>query len=539
MANGLTPAEFIKKWNAVTQTEKAVSQSHFIDLCRLLDEPTPVDVDPDGEWYFFEKNASKDSGSSGWADVWKRSHFGWEYKGNHANLDAAYQQLRQYALGLENPPLLIVSDMRRFRIHTNWTNSVSQVHEFSMGELVDPAKLSMLKWAFSDPERLRPGQTREALTRNAASTFAKLAENLRNSGFKPQDVARFVNRLVFCMFAEDMRLLPDRLFERMLEQAHHRPEQFRELASDLFAKMAFGGMVGYEEVARFNGGLFDDDNALPLDRPGINMVREAARLDWSDIDPSIMGTLFEQGLDPDKEQPTEASPDSPDEDSLIGVHYTDPGKIMQIIEPVIERPWLAEWAAAAERIDAELNHTNAVEHLDRADERGEESRRRQRAERMLSEFLARLRNFKVLDPACGSGNFLYLALRTLKNLEHRVNLEAQAKGLGRRPPTIGPANIKGIELNAYAAELARTSVWIGEIQWMRRNGFRENRDPILKPLDTIECRDAVLTEDGHEPEWPEADVVIGNPPFLGNRRMRRELGHDYAETLPRVYSKWV
>ena len=535
----MTAADFIAKWSAVALNERAAAQEHFIDLCRMLGEPTPAEEDPTGENYRFEREARKDSGQRGWADVWKRGHFGWEYKGNHKSLDDAFQQLRQYALGLENPPLLIVSDMRRFRIHTNWTNSVSEIHEFGLGDLAHTETFNKLKWAFSDPERLRPGETREALTRNAASTFAKLAESLRQSGHKPQDVARFVNRLVFCMFAEDMGLLPDRLFQRMLEQAHRQPEQFRGLVSDLFAKMASGGMVGYEEVAWFNGGLFDDDAALPLDRPGINTVREAAGLDWSDIDPSIMGTLFEQGLDPDKEPPSKVPPHSPDRESLIGVHYTDPDKIMQIIEPVIERPWLADWEATKERIGAELKNGKAVRILDRAEVRSEGSRRRQQAEQLLSQFLTRLRSFTVLDPACGSGNFLYMALRTLKDLEHRVNLEAQAMDLGRRPPTIGPANVKGLELNAYAAELARTSVWIGEIQWMRRNGFTEDRDPILKQLDTIECRDAVLTPGGGEAEWPEADVVIGNPPFLGNRRMRRELGHDYSEALPRVYAEWV
>ena len=134
--------------------------------------------------------------------------------------------------------------------------------------------------------------------------------------------------------------------------------------------------------------------------------------------------------------------------------------------------------------------------------------------------MQRLSRFTVLDPACGSGNFLYLALHALKDLEHRVQLEPEALGLEREFPTIGPANVKGIEINPYAAELARVSVWIGEIQWMRRNGFNEARDPILKPLDTIECRDAILTPEGEEPEWPEADVVIGNPPFSGSKRMR-------------------
>ena len=147
-----------------------------------------------------------------------------------------------------------------------------------------------------------------------------------------------------------------------------------------------------------------------------------------------------------------------------------------------------------------------------------------------------MRRFTVLDPACGSGNFLYVALHTLKDIEHRARLEAEALGLQRGFPAVGPANVKGIELNAYAAELARVSVWIGEIQWMRRNGFTEGRDPILKPLETIECRDAILAPDGGEPEWPQADVVIGNPPFLGDKLLRGGLGHEYVETLRRAWS---
>ena len=474
MANGLTAAEFIDKWRAVTLNERAVSQSHFNDLCSLLGEPTPIEADPEGEWYCFERGARKDSGGGGWADVWKRGHFAWEYKTQGKDLDAAFQQLRQYALALENPPLLIVSDTRRFRIHTNWTNSVSTVHEFTLYELDDPGTRNLLKWAFSDPERLRPEQTRQALTEQAAATFAELAQGLREKGEDPQTVAHFVNRLVFCMFAEDVGLLPDQMFRRMLDQARLRPDQFAQLARSLFAAMQHGGMVGFEEVAWFNGGLFDDDTTLPLDRPQVNAVREAAGLDWSEIDPSILGTLFERGLNPDKR-------------SQLGAHYTDRDKIMQIVEPVIVRPWLADWAATKERLSAELEQASKATTSQAA------SRRRQRSSKQLRDFLERLAGFRVLDPACGSGNFLYLALHALKDLEHRVRVEAQTLGLQPPFPAVCPANVKGIELNPYAAELARVSVWIGEIQWMRRHGFREDRDPILKPLDTIECRDAVLT----------------------------------------------
>ena len=285
----MTPNEFIAKWRASELKESSAAQEHFIDLCRLLGEPTPAEADPTGEHYCFERGATKDTGGGGWADVWKRHHFAWEYKGKHANLDAAFAQLRQYVLALENPPLLIVCDMTRFRIRTNWTNSVSETHAFTIYDLVDAAPRNKLKWALSDPERLRPGETRQALTERAAAAFADLAHGLRERGHDPQAVAHFVNRLVFCMFAEDMGLLPDRLFSRMLDQARRRPSTFADLAGSLFGTMAAGGLVGFEEVAWFNGGLFDDDAALPLDPEGISIVRKAAALDWSEIDPSISG----------------------------------------------------------------------------------------------------------------------------------------------------------------------------------------------------------------------------------------------------------
>ena len=513
----MTPGEFIAKWRASELKERSAAQEHFIDLCRLLGEPTPAETDPTGERYCFERGARKDTGGDGWADVWKRHCFAWEYKGKHADLDAAFNQLRQYALALENPPLLIVSDMARFRIRTNWTNSVSLTHEFGLDDLADAATRDKLKWAMSDPERLRPGESRQALTERAAATFAVLAQSLRERGHEPQVVAHFVNRLVFCMFAEDVGLLPADMFTRMLQQARKQPEEFAAMARTLFGAMATGGLVGFEAVAWFNGGLFDDDSALPLAKSEIETTLEAAALDWSEIDPSILGTLFERGLDPDKR-------------SQLGAHYTDRDKIMRIIDPVVVRPWLAEWETVKLEIAGRLERGGA------ATSQSARTQHRRHAERRLRAFLERLSEFIVLDPACGSGNFLYLALHALKDLEHRVQLEAEAMGLQRAFPAVGPANVRGIEINAYAAELARVSVWIGEIQWMRRNGFNESRDPILKPLETIECRDAILTPEGGEPEWPAADVVIGNPPFLGGKLLNTHLGEDYVSRIFKVYA---
>ena len=141
----------------------------------------------------------------------------------------------------------------------------------------------------------------------------------------------------------------------------------------------------------------------------------------------------------------------------------------------------------------------------------------------------------MLDPACGSGNFLYVALQTLKDLEHRVMLEAEALGLQRGFPAVGPEAVLGIEINPYAAELARVTVWIGEIQWMLTHGYSLNMNPVLRPLDQIECRDALLNPDSSEADWPAVDTIVGNPPFLGDKKMISVLGEEYVATLRRVY----
>ncbi|MDE4060089.1 class I SAM-dependent DNA methyltransferase [Phaeobacter gallaeciensis] len=509
--------DFIKKWEASELKERSASQSHFNDLCALLGIEDPISADPKGDWFTFERGASKTSGGEGWADVWRKGCFAWEYKGKKKDLDKAFDQLLQYSIALENPPLLIVSDMTRIRIHTNWTNTVQQVHEITTPDLLDASKRDFLRACFTDPESLRPSKTRQALTEEAAQKFALLAQRLRSRKHDPETVAHFVNRLVFCMFAEDVELLPNKMFQKMLELCQKDPSEFQPFAKDLFAAMHAGGRVGFEKVEWFNGGLFDDDTALPLEKEDLQELLAAAKLDWSEIDPSILGTLFERGLDPDKR-------------SQLGAHYTDRDKIMQIVGPVVVEPLLAEWAEVKTQIEAALSKAES------AKSRSARTKAEKEAERLHAAFLERLRGFRVLDPACGSGNFLYLSLLALKDIEHRTNLEAEALGLPRGFPTIGPECVKGIELNPYAAELARVSVWVGEIQWMRRNGFDAARNPILRPLGTIENRDAVLAPDGSKADWPDADVVVGNPPFLGNKRMISALGEEYTVDLRKAWN---
>lgn len=527
----MTPHEFISKWRSSELKESAAAQSHFNDLCALLEIADPATADPKGDWFTFEKGASKTGGGGGWADVWRKGCFGWEYKGKRKDLDAAFAQLQQYAIALENPPLLIVSDMDRFRIHTNWTNTVQEVHEFAIDELADAATRDLLKKCFTDPEELKPSKTRQMLTELAAREFAELAQRLRDRGHLPHDVAHFVNRLVFCMFAEDVGLLPDHMFTKMLEASGSHPDRFAENASQLFRAMAEpGGSIGFTKIDWFNGGLFDSDEALPLKQADIDNLLTAAHLDWSEVDPSILGTLFERGLDPAKR-------------SQLGAHYTDRAKIMQIVEPVIIRPLEAEWDEARTRMEALIDKAPkaTAEKLLRGKELAKRTKALNEAATIHRDFLTRLTAFRVLDPACGSGNFLYVALLSLKDIEHKANLEAEVLGLTREFPRVGPESVLGIELNPYAAELARVSVWIGEIQWMRRNGFAAAKNPILRPLGTIENRDAVLTID-HEgrpqrAEWPEADVVVGNPPFLGNKKMIRELGEEYTVALRGAWTK--
>ena len=524
----MTPQDFIAKWRAAELKERSASQSHFNDLCALLGVIDPISADPTGEWFAFEKGASKTSGGEGWADVWRKGCFAWEYKGPRKDLDKAFSQLLQYSVALENPPLLIVSDMDRIRIHTNWTNTVQEVHEFTLEDLLDGDTREKLKRAFTDPEHFKPSKTRQALTEETAREFAGLAQRLRDRGHEAHQVAHFVNQLVFCMFAEDVGLLPDNLFTRMLDLCRSDPASFAEHAGTLFGAMANkNGKVGFTRIDWFNGGLFQDDHALPVTRDDVEDLFSAAQRDWSQIDPSILGTLFERGLDPAKR-------------SQLGAHYTDREKIMMIVQPVIIDPLEAEWAEALRKMTALIDSAprRTAERLLTPAEKRKAEKLSDDAAEIHNKFIERLTRFRVLDPACGSGNFLYVALRALKDIEHRANLDAEALGLPRGFPRVGPECVLGIELNPYAAELARVSVWIGEIQWMRRNGFDAAKNPILRNLDTIECRDAVLDEvTGERAKWPEANVVVGNPPFLGGSKMLDELGEEYARTLRKAWSQ--
>ena len=239
--------------------------------------------------------AAKTSGGSGWADVAKLGYFGWEYKSKDADLDKAYEQLLRYRDALQNPPLLIVSDINRIIIRTNYTNLPTRTITLTLDDLLTSEGLKTLKAVFFNPEQFKPHETIESVTKEAAAHFTKLAENLRKYGSQPQEIAHFLIRLLFCLFAEDIGLLPERLFPRLLEQTHHNSKDFSEVLQQLFRAMNKGGYFGADKILYFNGGLFDNDNVLPLDRADMDIIADIDALDWSPIKPSIFGTLFERG----------------------------------------------------------------------------------------------------------------------------------------------------------------------------------------------------------------------------------------------------
>jgi type II restriction/modification system DNA methylase subunit YeeA len=525
--------DFIRKWSQVALTERSASQQHFLDLCEILGHPKPAEADPEGESFTFEKGAAKYGGGSGWADVWKRGFFAWEYKRRHADLAGAYDQLLRYREALENPPLLVVCDMGRIVVHTNFTNRPAIVHDIALKDLAKPENLEIVRAVFFDPKRLEPGTTREAITQEAASRIGDIAKAMRARGLDSHDVARFLDRIVFALFAQDVNLLPEKIFTRLLKNSKDNPELFARFVSELFRTMAHGGFWGADLIRHFNGNLFNDGPVLTPTRDELKEINKAAKLHWSAIDPSVFGTLFERGMDPDKR-------------SQLGAHYTSREDIETLVEPVVMQPLRREWTEVR-RVVENLLATGKKDPTDK--ERAKHPaeglqgpllrKARLEADLLLRRFWERLSKVQVLDPACGSGNFLYVTLQKLKDLEKELILYAMDRSFPGFPPIVGPWQLHGIEINPYAFELAQMSVWIGYLQWIRHNGFGEPEDPVLRPMDTFECRDAILDlsdpENPKEPEWPKVDFIVGNPPFLGGKKLRAVLGDEY---VARLFALW-
>jgi len=283
--HGMTPQQFIAKWQKANLSERSAAQQHFLDLCELLEQQKPAEADPDGTHYTFERGAHKTDGGEGWADVWMRGYFGWEYKGKHKDLAAAYRQLLQYREALENPPLLVVCDLDRFEIHTNFTGTIKKVHAFDLAGLAEPVNLDILRRVFTDPDSLKPGKTAEIITREAAERIGQIADSMYTRKIPAPRAAHFLMKLMLCMFAEDIGLLPDKLFSRILTNSKQDPARLAKQLTALFTAMAHGGDFGAETVLHFNGGLFADADVIEPTVSEIQHLSDANIHNWADVEP--------------------------------------------------------------------------------------------------------------------------------------------------------------------------------------------------------------------------------------------------------------
>ncbi len=556
----MTPATFKAKWGKFTGKESAAYQEHFNDLCRVLGVPTPIEADPTGEDSFcFQKHVVKDAelfaigddgkiaetanSERGFADVWKSECFAWEYKGPKEDLEKAYKQLLRYRESLLNPPLLIVCDFDRYIVRTNFNGAVQETHSFTNAEIDSPEAIRILRAALSNPDELRPKHTTAEVTEKLAKHIAEIALSLHEreaveltdaktrkqhhvAQRKNLRIARFLNRLVFCFFAEDTELLPKGIFSEICQIGLNDPLHFAESLEALFKCMAKGGNFGTHKIRHFNGHLFEDATVFELTPKEIQKLAEAAQADWQNIRPAIMGTLFERALDENQRR-------------ALGANYTSEEDIKTIVEPVLMAPLRREWKAFLRDLARAIVKGKGT-ISDRA---------------KLAAFQKKLASIIVLDPACGSGNFLYVALQLLLGLEKEVIAIAAHLGWTFEP-TVSVKQLRAIEINAYAYELAQVSVQIGSLQWRRDNGFENERTPVLRNLSGFENHDALMhetfrkkpknlkaaqaEEHGGQDElfkvyteraWPPCDVIVGNPPFLGGKMLRRELGDAYVKAL--------
>ena len=575
----MTPAEFKKKWAKVTAKETSAYQSHFDDLCRLLKIAPPLEADPAGESFCYQKRVVKDAelfdlapggeagepSERGFADVWKRGCFAWEYKGRKKNLDEAYKQLLRYRESLLNPPLLVVCDFDRYIVRTNFNGTVQAVHEFRNSQIDDPQSLKLLRKVFTDPNYLRPLQTTAEVTEKLAAKFAAVSRSLQSresveledaftrrklhvAQKKNLRIARFLNRVMFCFFAEDTGLLPKGLFSEIARIGLDDKQQFAEALEQLFRVMSKGGLFGHHKIRHFNGHLFEEVTVFELTDEEISLLAEAAEADWEFIQPSIMGTLFERALEPGQR-------------SQLGAHYTSEEDIKTLVEPVLMAPWRREWHALRDELRQLYSPAQSVSKPRQKLNATTTNYKRLHAtlnHNRLKHFVERLAGIRVLDPACGSGNFLYVSLRLLLDLEKEViafgtELDVKVE------PWVSVQQLSAIEINPYAFELAQVSVQIGFLQWRRDNGFDNDRSPVLQNLDGFQNEDALLVphfrskaktlkeaqageHEGDdalkfytEREWPECDVIVGNPPFIGNKWLRREVGDEITKAVFAVY----
>jgi hypothetical protein len=583
---------FISKWLNSSGNEIANKDTFCLDLCTALGvEPPPPQGSISGDPYCLEKNVKMPQSTGeikqGRIDFYKQGHFILEAKqGSNKSggstpkrgttaynkyMQKAFIQATAYAPHLPvKPPFLITCDIgSHFEI---WTGFNSDYGGYGAGEkikledLIKPENFDLFFDIFTNPQKRNPEKIRAKVTREVAAELAKLAAWLENQQHDPHEVANFLMRCIFTMFAEDVQLLKDNVFTKALaERWITNPGKFKPEIENLWQTMNTGGNFGFDAILRFNGSLFAQATAFDLPKPQLEILQAAANKDWSQVEPAIFGTLLERALDSQ-------------ERSKLGAHYTPRSYVERLVRPVVLEPLRQEWLETEIIVDQLLK----VE----GDQLEPTAANKKKAADLMTEFLEKLRTIKILDPACGSGNFLYVTLDLLKNLETEV-IRRIADITGQYQPSIlieeqvNPSQFLGIEVNPRAASIAELVIWIGYLQWyFKRFGNTSPPEPVLQKFNNIEYRDAVLAWEDKKPAidpatkqprtrwggrkiqhpvtgeevpdpsdqipifdyikpraatWPAADYIVSNPPFIGNARMRELLGDGYTETLRKIY----
>ncbi|MDR6532590.1 hypothetical protein J2800_003348 [Caulobacter rhizosphaerae] len=572
--------DFITRWTAREGgAERANYQMFLSELCDVLGvpRPDPAGAERDLNDYVFERAVSSttlDRASAKRIDLYKKGAFVLEAKQTHAPgakkavpdqlslltdepehlgrrstakgwdvlMRKAFNQANDYVHLLPTdhaaPPFLIVADVGHcFEIYADFSGTGRGYAYYPdrkgfrifLDELRDPKIRARLATIWTDPHSLDPTRESARVTREIAERLAAVSKGLEARKHPAEEVALFLMRSIFTMFAEDVELLPKGAFTHLLEDCLESPAAFAPLLKELWEKMnepehdkrfysAFKTHLRY-----FNGGLFEKARAFPLDKEEIGELLAAARRDWRQVEPAIFGTLVEQALDPAERR-------------RLGAHYTPRAYVERLVNVTVMEPLRADWRAV---------RTKAEGLADAGDEKG--------AREAVRAFHHQLCATRVLDPACGTANFLYVSLELMKTLEAEV-LETLVQ-LGE-PESIGletvdPHQFLGIELNPRAAAIAELVLWLGYLQEHYKARSSHPAEPILRAFHNIENRDAVLTWDGYplttvvekdggrvetypnarRPEWPEAEFIVGNPPFIGGKDLRSRLAPGYAEAL--------
>ncbi|GHD51528.1 hypothetical protein SAMN05216429_10824 [Marinobacter persicus] len=583
---------FLKRWQGNSGSERSNFQSFMRDLCTLLDLPLPDPghSDTGQNSYVFERfiaSARVDGNTDNrYIDLYRRDCFVLEGKQtgkelasrSHQNaINAAVAQAERYVRGLPQeevehgrPPFIVVVDVgNAIYLYSEFTRTGGNYvpfpdprhYEVRLEDLHKPEIQHRLRQLWLQPEQLDPSKHAAKVTRQVSAKLAALAKSLELNGYDVERVASFLKRCLFTMFAEDVELLPRSSFHDLLVDIKERnPEAFPHALKALWETMNTGGYSErlMQTIKRFNGGLFKDIDPIPLNVQQIQLLIDAAAADWRFVEPAIFGTLLERALDPRERH-------------KLGAHYTPRAYVERLVKPTLIEPLREQWGdirGAAETLLRQGKTDKALQQV--------------------QAFHYQLCETRVLDPACGSANFLYVALEHMKRLEGEVlgfiSELTQGQGvLESEGLTVDPHQFLGLEINPRAAQIAELVLWIGYLQWhYRLNDWLDLPEPILRDFKNIECRDALIEYDSREPElnekgepvtiwdgismkvspttgelipdetgratvyryhnprkvqWPKADYIVGNPPFIGEKRMRDALGDGYTHAVRGVYSE--